>query len=116
MVALSIQQSSITSLLNQAEIRAANRCPIYNKNNAHWKRVDNLIEEQDKVLKKLLNFDQDMNMSKKINHHIVSDFVKMESPKKQACIGMSNGSNESDSNMVQGEDVTSKKSKSVSLP
>ena len=63
MIVLSIQLSSITSLLNQADIRASNRCPTYDKDNAHWKRVDNLIEEQDRVMNKLLNFDQNINMS-----------------------------------------------------
>ena len=58
-VALSIQQSSINNILNQTEIQATNRCPSYNKNNAHWKRADNLIEEQDRVMEKMLNFDKD---------------------------------------------------------
>ena len=82
-VAISIQQSSISSLLNEAEIRAAKRCPIYDKDNTHWKRVDNLIEEQDRVMAKLLNFDHEENDSKRNEGDLVSDFLNLDSPAKK---------------------------------
>ena len=83
MAALSIQQSSINNLLNQAEIRATNRCPSYDKNNSHWKRVDSLIEEQDRVMKKLLNFDKDEDNLKSGDGYVVSDFINPSSPVKK---------------------------------
>ena len=74
----------------------ANRCPSYDKNNAHWKRVDNLIEEQDKVMEKLLNFDKDENNSKSSDGYVVSDFINSSSPVKKACIDLSDVNHDSD--------------------
>ena len=114
MVAISIQQSSISSLLNEAEIRAAKRCPTYDKDNAHWKRVDNLIEEQDRILVKLLNFDKEEKDLKGKNGVLVSDFLNLESPTKKACIDLSDGNHDSDSSMVQEIETELNTSKRVS--
>ena len=87
-VALSIQQRSIL---------------IYDKDNTHWKRVDNWIEEQDQVMAEFLNFDKEENDSKRNEGDIVSDFLNLDSPsKKKAHIDLSDDNDDSNSNTVPG--------------
>jgi hypothetical protein len=51
LIGLSIQEVAIRSQIESAESRANSRCPKYNKNNVYWETVDELLEEQDQVLK-----------------------------------------------------------------
>ena len=105
MVALSIQQTSISNLLNQAEIRAGNRYPSYDKDNVHWKRVDNLIVEQDKVMEKLLNFDKDDNNSKS-SEYAVRDFIKSENHVKRIRMDLSDVNLDFNDDTEQVQDIT----------
>ena len=50
MVSLSIENSAITTSLTNAERRAEARCKKYDPNNVFWKKVDQLIEQQEEVV------------------------------------------------------------------
>jgi hypothetical protein len=82
LVGLSIQASAIQSQIESAENRAAMRCPKYNKSNVHWKRVDELLEEQSAVVEAIKAHStalitNDVTQSFKPE---VSEFLNQESP------------------------------------
>ena len=49
LVGMSIQEAAIGRQVASAEARAEKRCPTYKSTNIYWKRVDQLLEEQEKV-------------------------------------------------------------------
>ena len=49
LVAMSVEASILYQQLDSAERRAEHRCPEYNKDDANWKIVDDLIDQQNKV-------------------------------------------------------------------
>ena len=85
LVGLSIQEAAIRSQIESAESRANSRCPKYNKNNVYWKRVDELLEEQDEVIKTIKQHSQALidNDVTQSNQSFVSDFLNQESPGKK---------------------------------
>ena len=78
MVGLSIEEAALSRQIESAERRAGMRCPIYDASNVHWKRVDTLVDEQDKVLQRIRNF----NENKSKPPPTVSDFLNSASPEK----------------------------------
>ena len=48
---LSIEESGLGQQIQASETRSYNRCPRYNPNIVYWKWVDDLLHEQDSVLK-----------------------------------------------------------------
>ena len=56
MVALSLEESSMTKLVEAAERRALQRCPKYSKTNVYWKKVDGMLIEQEQLMAKIKNF------------------------------------------------------------
>jgi hypothetical protein len=97
LVGLSIQEAAIRSQIESAESRANSRCPKYNKNNVYWKRVDELLEEQDQVIKTIKEhsqalIDTDVTQS---NQLFVSDFINQDSPAKKHNYHQMIGNNES---------------------
>ena len=54
-IGLSIEMSAITLQVEAAKNRAESRCPEYNASNIMWKKVDYLLEEQERVMLKSSN-------------------------------------------------------------
>ena len=52
-IGLSIEISAMTAHVEAAENRAKSRCLEYNETNIFWKKVDYLLEEQDKAMLKI---------------------------------------------------------------
>jgi len=50
LVGLSTEGSVLFKQIEAAERRAASRCSDYDPENVHWKKVDNLLLDQDKSL------------------------------------------------------------------
>ena len=72
------EESALGRQIESAERRAASRCPTYDANNVYWKRVDDLLMRQDKVINKIGNFiDQDDEPISTI-----SPFLNEPSPEK----------------------------------
>ena len=85
LVGLSIQEAAIRNQIESAESRASQRCPKYNKNNVYWKRVDNLLEEQNDVVEQIKEHSRalitnDVTDSFKPE---VSEFLNQNSPTKK---------------------------------
>ena len=53
LVGLSIEQCALKDQVEAAERRAASRCREYDPSNLYWRKVDLLLEDQDKLLEKL---------------------------------------------------------------
>ena len=53
MVALLLEESAMTKLIEAAEQRAIQRCPEYDGNNRYWKKVDDMLADQDKLMNKI---------------------------------------------------------------
>lgn len=88
LVGLSIQEAAIRNQIESAESRAVQRCPKYTKSNPYWKRVDELIEEQNQVVKAIKEHSQslinnDITQSTQSFSNDVSDFLNQESPVKK---------------------------------
>ena len=79
-VALSIEESAIGRQLNVAEKRAEQRCPEYNATNIYWKRVDELIEDQQSVMDRIKSFNSTVDTSNQNTD--VSKFLNQDSPIK----------------------------------
>ena len=56
LVGLSVEQSALKDQVDAAERRATSRCPEYNPTNIYWIKVDQLLEDQDKLLAKIRCF------------------------------------------------------------
>ena len=52
LVALSIEESALGRRIESTEKRAESRCKDYDKSNIHWKKVDELLDMQDDVLRR----------------------------------------------------------------
>jgi hypothetical protein len=97
LVGISIQEVAIWSQIESAESRANLCCQKYNKNNVYWKRVDELLEEQDQVIKTIKEhlqalIDNDVTQS---NQLFVSDFLNQELPAKKRNYNQMIGNNDS---------------------
>ena len=82
MVALSLEQSAMTKLIEAAERRASQRCQEYDGENLYWKKVDDLLADQDKLMTKIRSFNNDVIMQKP-SAFGVSDFLNNSSPTKK---------------------------------
>jgi len=82
MVALSLEQSAMTKLIEAAERRASQRCKEYDGENFYWKKVDDLLADQDKLMTKIRSFNNDVILLKR-SAFGVSDFLNNPSPTKK---------------------------------
>ena len=82
MVALSMEESAMTKMIEAAERRAMQRCPEYDKCNQYWAKVDMMLKEQDQLMIKIRNFNEKI-MNQKPAAHLVSDFLNNPSPDKK---------------------------------
>lgn len=85
LVGLSIQESAIARQVESAEARATSRCAKYNKNNTYWKRVDELIEKHDELVKSISEKTVALfsNNDDKEDDNEVSEFLNQKSPTKK---------------------------------
>ena len=83
-VGFSIEESALAIQLESAERRAMLRCPEYDVANVYWKRVDELIEEQDIVRR----CSRDFNASAFKDAKMISLFQSVPSPNKDSVIDM----------------------------
>ena len=85
LVGLSIQEAAIRNQIESAEARASQRCPKYNKKNMYWKRVDDLLEEQNEVVQTIKEHSHALitnDVTQSFNTE-VSEFLNQDSPKKK---------------------------------
>ena len=82
MVALSLEESSMSKLVEAAERRALQRCPKYNKSNVLWKKVDELLIEQEELMMKIRNFNTSI-IDQKPCAVSISEFLNEPSPSKK---------------------------------
>ena len=76
-IGLSIEMSAITAQVEAAENRAKSRCPEYNASNIMWKKVDYLLEEQERVMLKIKQFNTTPITNDSTS---VSEFLNLSSP------------------------------------
>ena len=82
MVALSLEESAMTKMVDAAERRAMQRCPDYDSGNQYWKKVDGMLKDQDQLMVKIRNFNQSI-MNQKPCDLSISDFLNEPSPAKK---------------------------------
>ena len=82
MVALSLEESAMTKMVDASERRAMQRCPDYDSNNQYWKKVDGMLKDQDLLMVKIRNFNQTI-MNQKPSDLSISDFLNEPSPGKK---------------------------------
>ena len=82
MVALSLEETSMSKLVEAAERRASQRCPKYNKTNVYWKKVDQLLIEQEELMTKIRLFNTSI-MDQKPSSVSISEFLNEPSPSKK---------------------------------
>ena len=78
MIILSIEINAIGVQVEAEENRATSRCPKYNKNNVLWKKVDNLLKEQERIILKIKEFNNKTIQS--AHTPVVSEFLNLSSP------------------------------------
>ena len=82
MASLSIHQAALAKQLESAETRAESRCPKYKATNMYWKRVDELFEEHDQLVKTIR--ERTMSLFKATDNEVVeeevNDFLNQKSP------------------------------------
>ena len=76
-IGLSIEMNAIAAQVEAAENRATLRYPEYSKSNPMWKKVDYLLEEEDRVMLKIRNFN---NNPIRLSKTPVSEFLNLSSP------------------------------------
>jgi hypothetical protein len=80
---LAIEESAIARLVDASEKRAALRCPTFDENNVYWKRSNDLLEEQESIMKRMKQFNtQTMVKTNDVIPH-VSEFMNEPSPIKE---------------------------------
>ena len=88
LVGLSIQESAIGRQIASAEGRARERCPEYRPKNPYWKRVDQLLAEQQNVTDMMATYNNslmnDNGSNTKDSGAKVSEFLNQPSPVKAA--------------------------------
>ena len=84
-VALSIEEAAIGRQVSAAEVRAQQRCPEYDSSNDHWKRVDLLIKDHDKVIDSIRKYREAMTeeVSENEGDEVVTEFLNQKSPEKK---------------------------------
>ena len=111
MVALTLEESAMSKLIEAAERRAAQRCPEYNPENPFWKKVDSLLVEQEKLMAKISGFN-DSVLKRKTSICEVSEFLNSPSPapkkKRDEDLTVGDGVGD-DSEEDQGDDVDGNK-------
>ena len=90
LVGLSIEQCALKDQVEAAERRAASRCREYDPSNLYWRKVDSLLEDQDKLLEKIRSFNKDMMVqTEKPRESVSADLI---SPvKRKATVDIDDG-------------------------
>ena len=81
-VALSLEESAMTKMIDAGEGRAMQRCPEYDSSNQYWVKIDNMLKDQDKLMDKIRTFNKGI-MNQKPSISLVSDFLNNASPTKK---------------------------------
>jgi len=84
LVGMSVERSILSKQIEAVEGRAASRCSDYDPENAHWKKVDNLLLDQDKLLLKIRTFNDNTLVDKSEENVTLSSFLNEPSPKKES--------------------------------
>ena len=89
LVGLSIQESAMSRQVRQCENRAANRCPVYDSENIHWKVADDLIEKHNELVLSIRTKTEELfnnnNSSKQLDDdNEVGEFLQQTSPVKKS--------------------------------
>ena len=63
LVVLSMEESALGRKIESAERRAERRCAIYDSSNIYWKNVDELLEMQQHVIKKISDLNDKLSSS-----------------------------------------------------
>ena len=89
LVGLSIQESAMSRQVQQCEIRAANRCPVYDSKNKHWKVADDLIAKHNELVISIRTKTEELFNNKSISKELdddneVDEFLKQTSPVKKS--------------------------------
>ena len=84
LVGLSIEESSLSKMIETAERRAWSRCSDYDPESVYWKKVDTLLQDQDKLLLKIRSFNDNTLFEKSKTNVSVSSFLNEASPNKQS--------------------------------
>ena len=82
MVALSLEEISMTKLVEAAKRTALQRCPKYNKNHVYWKKVDQMLIEQEELMEKIRDFNTSI-MDQKPSALSISEFLNESLPSKK---------------------------------
>lgn len=84
---MSIQEAAIGRQIASAEARAMIRCPDYDENNVYWKKVDKLLEEQEKVTDLMGSYNDSMirdeHKKERENEMRVNEILNQPSPVKK---------------------------------
>ena len=83
MMALSLEESVMTKLINAAESRVILRCLEYHNNNPCQKKIDELSKKLKKLIIKIRKFNESV-IDKTSSEFGVSDFLNESSPAKQS--------------------------------
>ena len=99
--------SAISTQVEATENRAKMSCPQYNASNEMWMKVDYLLEEQERVMLKIKNFN-DTPITK--DKHSMSAFLNLSSPdnspdRKRKAVPSAEFSNILDSAMEDEDDT-----------
>ena len=89
LVGLSIQESAMSRQVRQCENRAANRCPVYDSNNMHWKVADDLIAKHNELVLSIRTKTEELFNNKSTSKELdddneVDEFLKQTSPVKKS--------------------------------
>jgi hypothetical protein len=85
LVGLSIEEAVLARQLESAEARATARCPKYKESNCWWKRVDELVEQHDELVKSICDKTKCLFQTTQ-DHEVeeeVSAFLNQKSPDKK---------------------------------
>lgn len=82
MVALLLEELSMTKSIDAAEWRLMQRYLNYNSGNPYWVKDDDMLKDQDKLMVKIRSFSESiMNQQPSVSH--VSDFLNNPSTSKK---------------------------------
>lgn len=84
LVGMFIHESALSKQIEAVERRAASRCNDFDPENIYWKKVDILLQDQDKLLLKIRTFNDNMLINKSKRNVSVFLFLRKPSPNKES--------------------------------
>merc|ERR1740136_465780 len=84
LVGMYLEGSLLSKQVEAAERRTASRCSDYDPENVHWKKVDNVLLDQDTLLFKIRTFNDNMLVDKSEENVTASSLLNEPSPKKES--------------------------------